>query len=271
MTATENSTIYSDFPWANIRIVLVETSHPGNIGAVARAMKNMQLSSLYLVNPRQFPDDHAIARSSGATDVLDNAKICKSLAEALTGCHYVIAASARKRTVSWPSLLPEDAASSLVERCQGTPVALVFGREDSGLNNDEMDHCHAMVKLPTNPDFSSLNLAAAVQVFSYEIRKAVLAGSFQPGMNHRQLQIEDKNDLPASSESLFNLFDHLEKTLLQVHFMPEHRAPTLMRKLKRFYYKSAITEEEINIFRGILTELDRLSGKGKEQVSESTG
>jgi len=263
MSRTENFNIYSNFPWANIRIVLVETSHPGNIGAVARAMKNMQLESLYLVRPQQPPDRHSAARSSGATDVLNNAVICNTLAEAIADCRLVVAASARLRSIPWPTADASDAAHKLVEYCRQAPVAMVFGREDRGLNNEELDHCHFMTRLPTNPDFSSLNIAAAVQVFSYEIRKSYLAMKEQhqagtrtgTGMPDNVAEI----DRPASSKNLMNLFKHFEETLSQVHFMPEHRTRTLMRKLMRFFYKSQVSEEEVSIFRGILTELQRLS------------
>lgn len=262
MNGTENSNIYSRLPWANIRIVLVETSHPGNIGAVARAMKNMQLESLYLVRPKQFPDGQAMARSSGAIDVLNNAVVCGSLAEAISDCQLVIAASARRRSIPWPMTSAPEAALKLIQRGQVAPVAMVFGREDRGLNNEELDHCHFMVQLPANPEFSSLNIAAAVQVFSYEIRKAFLADkSLQVTNASAPNEANDLNDVDrfASSHNLMNLFTHLEKTLIQVNFMPAHRTRTLMRKLMRFFYKSQITEEEVSIFRGILSELDRLS------------
>lgn len=262
MSGTENFNIYSDFPWVNIRIVLVETSHPGNVGAVARAMKNMLLESLYLVQPKQFPDSHAMARSSGAIDVLNNAVVCDSLAEAVSDCRLIIAASARSRSIPWPTTTAPEAAQKLIDASQQGPVALVFGREDRGLNNEELDHCHCMVQLPANPDFSSLNIAAAVQVFSYEIRKTFLAGFSQhpnPSSAEPAGPSELDDDKPASSLNIKRLFNHLESTLVQVNFMPAHRTRTLMRKLMRFFYKSQITEEEVRIFRGILTELQRQS------------
>jgi len=262
MSGTENINIYSNFPWANIRIVLVETSHPGNIGAVARAMKNMCLQSLYLVRPKQYPDSHAMARSSGAIDVLNNAVVCDSLSEALSDCRLVIAASARSRSIPWPTTTAPEAAQKLINSGMQAPVALVFGREDRGLNNEELDLCNFMVQLPANPEFSSLNIAAAVQVFSYEVRKTFLAGQAlqQPSSSLASQSTElDMEDRPASSINLKRLFDHLETTLVQVDFMPAHRTRTLMRKLMRFFHKSQVTEEEVSIFRGILTELQRLS------------
>jgi tRNA (cytidine32/uridine32-2'-O)-methyltransferase len=267
MDKTEDFNIYSDFPWANIRIVLVETSHPGNVGAVARAMKNMMLESLYLVQPKQFPDSHAMARSSGAVDVLENAVICDSLSEAIADCHLVIAASARSRYIPWPTTSAPVAAQKLLLGCQQAPVALVFGREDRGLNNEELDHCNFMVQLPANPEFSSLNIAAAVQVFSYEIRKAFLATETLPSVPGLEKGKEDDlstEDQPASGDNLQRLFNHLESTLVEVNFMPEHRTRTLMRKLKRFYLKSQITEEEVSIFRGILSKMNRLSSINKK-------
>lgn len=275
MSGTENSNIYSNFPWANIRIVLVETSHPGNIGAVARAMKNMCLQSLYLVQPKQYPDSHAMARSSGAIDVLNNAVVCDSLSEALSDCRLVIAASARSRSISWPSTTAPEAAQKLINGGMQAPVALVFGREDRGLNNEELDLCNFMVQLPANPEFSSLNIAAAVQVFSYEVRKTFLAEQAlqQPcsslASQSTELGMEDR---PASSINLKRLFDHLETTLVQVDFMPAHRTRTLMRKLMRFFQKSQVTEEEVSIFRGILTELQRqstINNDLKKQLQQS--
>ena len=249
------------FPWANIRIVLVETSHPGNIGGVARAMKNMQLESLYLVRPHAFPDPAAVARASGATDVLDNAVICDDLARAIGGCRLVVAATARSRSIEWPRYDAPQAARELTRLAHAAPVALVFGRESSGLNNDELDHCNAMVTLPANPAFSSLNLACAVQVLAYEVRLAVMEGWTKAGHPADGLE-----SLPASADNLQQLFDHLEKTLLKIHFMPPHRAESLMRKLRRFYYRSGISDEEVSIFRGIISELDRLDALAVSSV-----
>ena len=257
MKHTADSNSSNPFPWMNIRVVLVETSHPGNIGGVARAMKNMQLESLFLVSPESFPDPAAIARASGATDVLDNAVVCDSLAEAIKNCRLVIAATARSRTIEWPQLDAPEAAVELVNLATTAPVALVFGRESSGLNNEELDHCHKMVTLPANPEFSSLNLASAVQVLTYEVRLAVLDRL----RDAAETKVTESADLPASSENLERLFEHMERVLLDVHFMPPHRAPTLMRKLKRFFYRSGISEEEVSIFRGIISELDRLGQK----------
>ena len=157
-----------------IRIVLVGTTHPGNIGAVARAMKTMALDNLWLVAPKQFPSAEATARASGADDLLARARICTDLSEAIEGCRLVVGASARLRTVQWPQMAPRECARALLSEATAGPVAILFGRESSGLSNQELDRCSHLVHIPSNPEFSSLNLAAAVQILTYEIRIASL-------------------------------------------------------------------------------------------------
>ena len=156
----------------SIRIVLVGTTHPGNIGACARAMKNMGITDLVLVNPRHFPHDEATARASGADDVLDNARVMATLGEAIADCVYTAGASARSRAIDWPMLEPRECAARLLEEAARGPVAVVFGPEKSGLSNTDLDLCDVLLTIPTNPDFSSLNLAMAVQVITYELRLA---------------------------------------------------------------------------------------------------
>ena len=160
-----------------IRIILVGTTHPGNIGAAARAMKNMGLSDLILVNPRYFPHADATARASGAEDVLDAARVVGSLDEALSDCVYVAGASARSRTIGWPSMAPRACASKLLQESQNGTAAAVFGPEKSGLTNEDIDRCHTLLTIPTEPGFSSLNLAMAVQIISYELRVAEIGVS----------------------------------------------------------------------------------------------
>ena len=156
----------------SIRIVLVGTTHPGNIGAAARAMKNMGVSELTLVKPRYFPHDEAVARASGAEDILENATVVAKLEEALHDCIYVVGASARSRSIDWPCLNPRDCAVKLhLESARGV-VAAVFGPEKSGLSNAQLDRCDTLLRIPTNPEFSSLNVAMAVQVLTYELRAA---------------------------------------------------------------------------------------------------
>ena len=235
----------------SIRIVLVGTTHPGNIGAVARAMKNMGLHELVLVNPRYFPHEDATARASGAEDVLDNAKVVESLDAAIDDCCYVAGASARSRTIGWPSMAPRECAARLVEEnAQGT-VAVVFGPEKSGLTNEDLDRCHTLLTIPTDPGFSSLNLAMAVQVISYELRLARLADSAESPAPE-----SSPESPPASAGELENLFTHLEQVLVASRFLDPDNPRHLMRRLRRLFLRAAPDRNEVNILRGILASLD---------------
>jgi len=228
----------------NIRIVLVNTSHPGNIGAAARAMKNMCLERLYLVEPKGFPCAEATARASGADDVLANAVVCDSLEQALDGCHFVVGTSARSRSISWPVENPRQAAARVMQESRDGDVALVFGREHSGLTNEELEKCHYLVHIPTNPDYSSLNLAAAVQVLCYELML------FSPDENS-QLE-EEARDL-ASAEEMESFFEHLEQTLVELEFLDANHPRKLMRRLRRFFNRARPDKTEMNILRGVLS------------------
>ena len=185
----------------SIRIVLVGTTHPGNIGATARAMKNMGLSDLALVNPRHFPHEEATARASGATDVLDAARVYATLEEALTDCVYVAGASARSRTINWPSMGPRDCAERMMLESREGTVAAVFGPEKTGLHNDDLDLCHTLLTIPTDPGFSSLNVAMAVQVFTYELRVASTLDS-GPGF--------EREAPPATGEEMDHFYEQPE-------------------------------------------------------------
>lgn len=230
----------------NIRIVLVNTSHPGNIGACARAMKTMGLSALTLVQPKIFPSAEAVARAAGAEDILDNASVCDSLGQALSGCVLVIGSSARARTIEWPLLTPRECASRLVQEAAHAPVALVFGREHSGLSNQELDRCHFLTRIPANPAFASLNIASAVQVFAYEI---LLAHGAPPRA------AEDHSPVGAEQMELF--YAHLEQMLVQTGFLNPRIPKKLMRRLRRLFNRARPDQNEMNILRGMLTELQR--------------
>lgn len=232
----------------SIRIVLVGTTHPGNIGAVARAMKNMGLSELALVSPRLFPHDEATARATGASDILEKAIVVETLAEALTDCVYVAGASARSRTISWPSMGPRDCAERMIQESSHGKVAAVFGPERSGLNNDDLDLCHTLLTIPTNPDFSSLNLGMAVQVLTYELR---VAGMLDEG------PVFDVEAPPASSEEMEYFYTHLEKTLTEIEFLDPENPRHLMRRLRRLFVRARPDKNEVNILRGILTSVDQ--------------
>ncbi|MCK4744207.1 MAG: RNA methyltransferase [Sulfuriflexus sp.] len=235
----------------NIRIVLVNTSHPGNIGAAARAMKNMGLSKLFLVEPARFPHADATARASGADDLLQNAEVCDSLEQAIEGCGLVFGASARLRSLPWPLVEPREMASQLVSEAAKLPVAIVFGREHSGLTNAELAICNALVHIPCNESFSSLNIAAAVQVLCYEVNMAV---------GTPVLEADDDSEI-ATSDELERFHEHLEKTLVDIDFLNPDKPRFLLRRLRRLYNRARLEQTEVNILRGILTATQKFGRK----------
>ena len=230
-----------------IRIVLVGTTHPGNIGATARAMKNMGLEDLVLVSPRYFPHPDATARASGADDLLDNARVVDSLAEAIEDCIFVAGASARTRSISWPCVDAEDAARRAVAESKAGNVAIVFGPEKNGLSNEDLDRCQTLLAIPTNPDFSSLNLGMAVQVVCYEIRRqeAEKPPPFEPDVP------------PATAGAMEHFFTELEALLLGTGFLDPANPRHLMRRLRRLFARAEPDQNEINILNGILTSIRR--------------
>ena len=228
---------------ANIRIVLARTSHPGNIGAAARAMKTMGLSQLYLVDPAVFPNSQADAMASGATDLLAQARVCPTLAEALADTTLALGVSARRRDIVAEVLTPSEASIRLLTEAQVGPVALVFGNETSGLSNEELGLCQGLVTIAANPEYSSLNLAAAVQVLSYEIRQAWLSHVSWP-----QPEID-----AATGDEVEKLFGHMETALAELEFLNPGSPGKLMLKLRRLFARTRLAKEEVNILRGILT------------------
>lgn len=229
----------------NVRVVLVNTSHPGNIGAAARAMKNMGLQSLYLVAPQRYPSADATARASGADDLLAQAVVCETLDAALADCSLVIGASARLRSIAWPQLDPRQCATKVIEQADEMQVALLFGREHSGLSNAELDRCHYLVNIPTSPDYPSLNIAAAVQVITYELRMAVVGQEWQRARSA-------KAELATAAE-VEQFYRHLEQVMIEVDFLDPGQPKHLMRRLRRLYNRSRLERQELNILRGILT------------------
>lgn len=234
----------------NVRIVLVEPTHPGNIGAAARAMKTMGLARLALVQPRQFPCAEATAMAAGADDLLVWAEIWATLPEALAGASLVIGTSARSRRIPWPVLDPRAAARRIVARVESGEVVLVFGREQAGLSNEEVELCHAMVQIPSVAEFSSLNLASAVQVMTYELRMASMEGEERGEDGHREAE---RDSAPATSEELGRLHEHLESTLVQVGFLDPDKPRRLMRRLRRLFNRAGLDRNEVNILRGFLS------------------
>lgn len=230
---------------SNFKVVLVETSHPGNIGAVARAMKNMGMIQLRLVNPKQFPHADATARASGADDVLRAANIYASLQEAIADCQLVLGASARDRTISWPAVTARECAEKWANTANQQNIALVFGRENSGLKNHELDLCHYLLRIPCNPDYSSLNLAAAVQVVSYELFVA-------SGQEHAS-NIGDHGESPAATaEQMEGFYLHLQQTMADIGFLQPERSKSIMRRLRRIFNRIQLDTKELDILRGIL-------------------
>ena len=236
-----------------VRIVLVGTTHPGNIGATARAMHTMGLDRLSLVTPREFPSPEATARAAGADAVLDGARVCATLEEALAGCGFVVGASARLRAVPWPAVTPREAAPRLLAESAHGETAVVFGRESSGLTNEELGLCHALLHIPTNPEYSSLNLAMAVQVVAYELRLAALG---------EVATARERADPLAPVEDLERFYEHLERTLVDAGFLNPANPRHLMLRLRRLFNRAMPEEKEVRILRGILSALEPGRGEG---------
>lgn len=236
-------------PLDNVRIVLSHTSHPGNIGAAARAMKTMGLGRLYLVNPKSFPDMEADARASNARDILESACVCASLEEAMGDTFLAAALTARSRDLSHPTSNARQAAIELIRHAHHHPVALLFGRESAGLTSAEISHCQLTVQIPANPAYSSLNLAAAVQIMAYELRMVLEEGV-----------IADKSDPrlpePASLQEIEGLHHHLEEVMVQSGFLDPTQPKRLMRRMRRLFARTRLEKEEVNILRGLLTAVN---------------
>ena len=244
---------------ANVRFVLVGTAQPGNIGGAARAIKNMGFSDLILVQPEIFPSDRARWRAAGAKDVLQNTRVVDTFAEAIADCHLVIGTSARERRIPWPLVNPrecgEQVAKELARKTGSEPVsepkvALVFGREDAGLTNEELQRCHLHVHIPTNPDYSSLNLCAAVQVLAYEARMALLdsVGALD--------EVDQEWDTPiASSEELENMLVHFEKTMVDSGFLDPKVPRQTMTRMRRMFGRIRPDQSEVAIMRGFLSAI----------------
>jgi TrmH family RNA methyltransferase len=230
-------------------IVMIETSHPGNIGAAARALKNMGLNDLRLVNPKQFPCAEATARASGADDLLAAVQQFESIDEAVADATLVIGASARSRSLPLPILDPRSCAEQVRSHPATGKAAILFGRERTGLTNEELNLCHYLVQIPVNPEYPSLNVAAAVQVISYELRMAALMGGDAPH--------QDDNRDYATALQIEQFYQHLEQTLVELEFLDPENPRHLMRRLRRLYNRARPDQNEVNILRGILTAVTR--------------
>ena len=236
-------------------MVLVEPSHPGNIGAVARAMKAMGLDRLYLVRPRLFPSAEATARAAGADDLLVKAVVCEELMQALGDCAWAAATSARSRHLPWPGLDPAGCAREALTRAPAE-VALVFGREATGLSNSEIDCCQATVRIPTDDAFPSLNLGGAVQVLAYELHRAASGRSMEgsaPPLSHRDIEREPH----ARAGELDAFYAHLERTLIDIGYLDPNAPRLLMRRLRRLFNRAGLLRSELAILRGVLRAAQR--------------
>ena len=253
MSQLIKDTNYTSPACDKVRIVMVGTTESGNIGAAARAMKNMSLSRLFLVNPNKHPSAVATARASGADDVLSSAVVCSSLAEALEGVHLVIGASARQRNIKWKQMDVLDTCQEIQKTLAKSKqqVAVIFGTESSGLTNEELDLCHILMTIPGNPDYFSLNVASAIQVFAY-----------QNFVNNIQIDFENSSNELASFEELEGFYVHLEQVLEHIDYFDEKRLKSLlMRRLRRLFGRSYPEKEEVAILRGILKSIKPFNKK----------
>jgi len=231
-----------------VRIVLVEPTHPGNIGAAARAMKAMGLEHLRLVAPTRFPSAEATARAAGADDILHAARVMGSVAEAVADCGLVLGTTARMRRIEWPVIDPREAARRAVDQSARALVAILFGRESAGLTNAELDRCQALIRIPAAAHFSSLNVAAAVQIVAYELRTE--AGGIGVATAPAQSPV-------ATARELEGFYRHLEETLVHIGYLDPTAPKLLMRRLRRLFSRAEPDRAEINILRGILTSASR--------------
>ena len=237
---------------SNIKIVLVNTAHPGNIGGAARAMKNMGLSELCLVEPREYPAPRAVWRAAGAREVLTHATVVDSVDEAIADCSLVIGTSARERRIPWPLINPRECGVRVWAEAQKHKVALLFGREDRGLTNDELKKCHYHVHIPSNPEYSSLNLATAVQVLAYEIRMASLAND-----NDELPDLAEWDQPLVNSEDLENFHNHLAETMAELDFYDPKNPKQLLTRMRRLFNRLRMDQMEVSILRGLLSAVQR--------------
>ncbi len=239
-----------------IRIVLVEPTHPGNIGATARAMKTMGLSRLHLVNPKSFPSAEATARAAGADDILFDAEVYDDFVSAIARCGWVIGTTARPRRLPAEELLPDQCAARVLEKAAHCDVALVFGRESSGLSNQEIERCHGVTTIPTEPTFASLNIASAVQILGYEIRRQLPSS----------LSGIDAGRVPALVENMERFYSSLEQTLTEVGYLDPEAPKQLMRRLRRLFSRANPDAIELNILMGILSAARKAAARRHKAI-----
>ncbi len=248
-----------------IRIVMIHTTHPGNIGSAARAMKTMGLSRLFLVRPEHFPHADSTALASGAADLLDTAVVVDDLNEALQGVGWVVGTSARLRHIPWPRFDARQVAEQMMHECAAhdLDIAILFGREDRGLTNEELQLCHVHLEIPTNPDYSVLNVAAAMQVVCYEIRMAWLAtlSPAQPAVVQMPLTHVEWDEPPVSQELMQQFYKHMEQAFRAVGFLDvEHPGPMLVR-IQRLFQRVRLDRLEYNLLRGFFKDVLKMNNQ----------
>lgn len=237
----------------SIKIILSHPSHPGNIGAVARAMKNMQFSDLILINPRKFPDKEAIALASGATDILENAQVVDSFDAAIADCQLIFATSARNRKLAWPMQPLREAALDIAGQYRDLAVGIAFGNEQSGLSNEELQKCHYHLYIPSNPVYSSLNLAQAVQLVCYECMMAL--GNVPA--------FETSNpEIVANIQEFDGFYQEFQQLLGMLDFLPTGQSVSLLARIRRMFYRSKMYRTEVNIMRGIVKQINKKLSNG---------
>lgn len=247
----------------NISIVMINTTHPGNIGAAARALKNMGLGRLILVEPKEYPTAKAVWRAAGAADVLERVQVVSSLDEAIGDCSLVVGTSARERRIPWPLVTPRACGDQVWAEAEKHKVAILFGREDRGLTNEELQKCHQHVHIPANPEYSSLNIAAAIQVVCYEIRMSAVAPS-----DGKPLTFNDWDVPRAKNEAMEHYYSHLETTMAQLKFLDPDNPRQTVTRMRRLFNRIRMDEMELSILRGMLTSIQNHIHYSSEEVDE---
>lgn len=247
----------------NITVIMINTTHPGNIGATARALKNMGLSRLVLVDPKEYPTAKATWRAAGAVDVLEQVEVVNTLDEAIADCGLVIGTSARERRIPWPLLTPRECGDRVSEESLKHKVAILFGREDRGLTNEELQKCHYHVHILANPEYSSLNIAAAIQVITYEIRMSALAPE-----NGEPLRFTDWDQPRAKHDAMEHYYTHLEETLAKLKFLDPDNPRQTVTRLRRLFNRIRMDDMELSILRGMLTSIQNNIYHSEQETEE---
>lgn len=265
-TIVTDKTVSNNADSRDVRIVLVNPSHPGNVGGAARAMKTMAINQLVLVGPKDYPDPRAVWRAASARDLLDSAIIVDTLDEAIADCDLIVGTSARERRIPWPLVNARECADRIYSEPKASKIAILFGREDSGLNNEELQRCHLHVHVPTSEAYSSLNLAMAVQIISYELRmRSLQIADAEPQQGAGiPIREQDQWDEPfASAEDIERFHAHLAQTLADIEFFDPAKPKQLLTRLRRLFARIRLDKMEINILRGILTAAQAKANKNK--------